>query len=355
MIKYDIRSRELVDMINDIKSKRLILAPFFQRNFVWRSAHQVDFIKTILLEYPIPQIFIAKGDLDVDSMINTSCIVDGQQRMTTIYQYIMDELEVEGKLFSQLLPTEKEKILKYQIPIIDLQVKHDDPQIQEVFQRLNRTFYSLSTVEKLSNEYAASEFMLLSKYLIKEITFEDDENDISLPMQKNPNIPKSFITWALNFNPKNFHKLILDGKVFSIYEISRQSHLLFTLNIIATVFDDFFNRNDLSNKFLDKYSNEFNDKTIIFTKLEEVSLKINKIKFPQKSYWLNKSNMFSLIVLFYKEYEILMPQNERLIKDKLSTFEENLPEEYRIAAKEGVNNKKERLIRHEHLKKLLLI
>jgi len=124
MVRYDVRSRELVDLVNDIRNKRLIVAPFFQRNFVWRISHQIDFIKTILLEYPFPQIFIAKGDLDIDSMINTSSIVDGQQRMTTISRFVADKFKVDGLLFSEMSAEIKEKFLKFQVPIIDLQLNH---------------------------------------------------------------------------------------------------------------------------------------------------------------------------------------------------------------------------------------
>ncbi|MDD2383133.1 MAG: DUF262 domain-containing protein [Sulfurospirillaceae bacterium] len=355
MIKYDIRSKELIDLVNDIKQKRLILAPFFQRNFVWRDSHQIDFIKTILLEYPFPQIFIAKGDLDIDNMINTSSIVDGQQRMTTIYRFCNDKFQVDGKFFSQLDNSTKEKFLKYQVPIIDLQIKHDDPEIQEIFKRLNRTFYSLSTIEKLSIEYASSEFMLFCKYLVKEETFnETDEENIVLPMQKNPNIPIEFIEWAKENPIKYFYKLILEGKIFSSYEISRQSHLLFTMNIISTIMDEFFNRNDLSNKFLEKFADQLDNKSDILIKLERISQKIIKMKFNQQSYWLNKANMFSIIVFSYKNFNKIIEIDEKNIKEKLENFESNLPEEYRIAAKEGVNNKKERLIRNDFLAKILL-
>lgn len=38
MIRYNVRSRYLVDVINDIRDKKIILAPFFQRKLVWRLA-----------------------------------------------------------------------------------------------------------------------------------------------------------------------------------------------------------------------------------------------------------------------------------------------------------------------------
>ena len=43
MTKYHVRSRELIDLVNEIKSKRLIMSPYFQRNLVWRQIHKVDF------------------------------------------------------------------------------------------------------------------------------------------------------------------------------------------------------------------------------------------------------------------------------------------------------------------------
>ena len=211
MTKYQVRSKELIDLVNEIKNKRLIMSPYFQRNLVWRQVHKVDFIKTILLGYPFPQIFIAKGNIDLDTMTTTSCIVDGQQRMNAIFEFIKDKYQVDGKYFSNLDSSIKERFLKYQIPIIDLDIDNEDPQIIEIFQRLNRTFYALSTVEKLSTEYASSEFMLFSKSMCKEIDFQDDdlmEFEI-LPLQLDPNIPQSFVDWALENKSKFFQKLIL--------------------------------------------------------------------------------------------------------------------------------------------------
>ncbi|WP_207629299.1 DUF262 domain-containing protein [Photorhabdus cinerea] len=72
--------------MDDIRSKKLIPDAYFQRNLVWREAHKVDFIDTILSGYPFPQIFISKGKIDVDRMITVSCIVDGQQRINAIMQ-----------------------------------------------------------------------------------------------------------------------------------------------------------------------------------------------------------------------------------------------------------------------------
>ncbi|WP_341708926.1 DUF262 domain-containing protein, partial [Halopseudomonas sp.] len=80
MIDYRVRSVSLLNLFNEIRNGRLIPDAYFQRNLVWREVHKIDFIKTILLGLPFPQIFISKGKVDVETMSTVSCIVDGQQR-----------------------------------------------------------------------------------------------------------------------------------------------------------------------------------------------------------------------------------------------------------------------------------
>ncbi|OJW12594.1 MULTISPECIES: DUF262 domain-containing protein [unclassified Mucilaginibacter] len=355
MTKYQVRSKELIDVINEIKDKRLIMSPYFQRNLVWRLIHKVDFIKTIILGYPFPQIFIARGSIDLDNMSTTSCIVDGQQRMNSINEFIKDGFKVDNTYFSEFSPKDKEAFLKYQIPIIDLDIDNEDPEIIEIFKRLNRTFYSLSGIEKLSTEYAASEFMLVAKLLSKEIKINDNEEDDDyLPLQVNPTIPKSFFDWAIKKTPKSLFKLFVDEGIFSPYELTRQVHLTFTLNIISTYIADFYNRNDFISRFLEEYSESFDRKDEVFDVIEAAASKYSKIKFKRKSYWYNKANAFSLMCFFTKNWEKVEKLDEKLIKSKLEDFEDNLPNEYAIAAKEGVNNKQERLIRNRFITNILL-
>ena len=355
MTKYQVRSKELIDLVNEIKSKRLIMAPYFQRKLVWRLAHKVDFIKTILLTYPFPQIFIAKGTIDLDTMTTTSCIVDGQQRMNSIVDYVNDCFAVDGVFFTDLDIHEKESFLKYQVPIIDLDINNDDPQIKDIFQRLNRTFYALSGIEKLSSEYASSEFMLLAKSLTKELKLpSDDDTWEESPLKYDPSIPESFIEWAKQQKINYYTKLIIEEGVFSAYELTRQIHLNFTLNLISTSLAGFYNRNDFVDKHLDTYANEFNEKNDIVSRIERAANKYLKLKLKKKSYWYNKANVFSLMSLFMKEYERISLIDEKIIKERLEHFETNITESYRIAAKEGVNNKQERLIRDKELRGIIL-
>ncbi len=352
MIRYQVRSKELIDLVNEIKSRRLILSPYFQRNLVWRDVHKIDFIKTILMGLPFPQIFIAKGSIDLESMTTTSCIVDGQQRMSSIVEFTSNKLKVDSKYFKDFTPEIQEEVLKYQVPIIDLDLQNDAPEVKEIFQRLNRTFYSLNSIEKLSSEYASSDYMLLAKHFTGEIAFEENEDEDSL-LLIDPSIPDDFIAWAKSNEVNNFKKLVVEGSIFTPYEISRQIHLMFTLNLIATWQGGIYTRNELATRYLDEHKESFDNKNIVLKKFEDASKFIINLELSEKSYWYNKANIFSLFSTLAEIDELDELGDINLVKEKLENFESNIPPEYQIAAKEGVNNKKERLIRRQHIEELL--
>lgn len=354
MIKYQVRSKELIDLVNDIKNKRLILSPYFQRNVVWRDLHKIEFIRTILMGLPFPQIFIARGTIDVDTMISNSCIVDGQQRTTAIMQYIKNELQVDGKFFAELTSEAKEEFLKFQVPIIDLDIKEDDPLIVEIFKRLNRTYYSLSIIEKQATEFASSEYMITAKILSDElfgnISLDDEEEEVR---GVDPNIPPDTVAWAKTICPKNYNKFIQDHGIFTSHEISRKVPLSFTLSIMATCIGGFFNRNRLVNEHLETYAAEFEQKNELIGKIDGVAKKFNSFKFRKGSYWLNKTNAFSLFVAIYNNYEVVSVDRITDLKDRFELFATNPPADYSLAAKEAVNNRRERLLRNDYICRIL--
>lgn len=354
MIRYNVRSRYLVDLINEVKDGKLILAPYFQRKLVWRLAHKVDFIKTILLGYPFPEIFISRGTIDLQSMQSTSSLVDGQQRMTTIKEFIEDKFSVEGKKYSELSPAQKEGVLKYEIAIIDLDLQQDDPQIIEIFKRLNRTFYALSTIEKLSTEYGSSEFMLIAKLLSGELK-NDPEADENIAVDRHeydPNITPAFTAWASQQKIASYVRFVLGSTVFSKYEISRQVHLMFTLNVMATILDGYYNRNDSATRYLDTKADTFPERTDVIGKIEEAASAFNRLKFRSDSFWYSKSNAFTLLITLAEFREQLDRVEFGALKRELLRFGDNPPADYALAAKEGVNNKKERLVRARHIREI---
>jgi hypothetical protein len=284
-------------------------------------------------------------------MQSTASLVDGQQRMSTIKEFIEDKFPVDSKKYSQLSPLEKEAFLKYEIAIIDLDLQQDDPQIIEIFKRLNRTFYALSMIEKLSTEYGSSEFMLTAKLLAGELKRDPEAEEIIDPDRNeyDPNITDTFMEWAGKQKIRAYVRLVLESSVFTKYEISRQVHLMFTLNVMATILDGYYNRNEGATRHLDSRAQVFPERQTIVDTIERAAESFNRLRFRADSFWYAKSNAFSLLLTLCESDEKLEKFDHTALKTKLIEFGENPPEDYALAAREGVNNKKERVLRGKYL------
>lgn len=350
MVDYRVRSVSLLDLVNDIRSGKLIPDAYFQRNLVWRDIHNKDFIKTILLGYPFPQIFISKGKVNVTNMTTTSCIVDGQQRTNAIMQFIDNEFDVDGNFFENLSEYEQTNFLKYEVAVIELDLNNDDPRVQEIFQRINRTSNSLTAIEKIASEYSTSEYMLVAKLICNQINI-DIEEDVD-NFKEDPNIPKEFYKWANTMKVKKSQALFTDKNIFTVREISRKVHLQYTLNIMTSVIAGIFNRNEKANEFLDDYFYEFVNKDEIVENFEKVSDLYLRFKLRTKSIWNTKSNFFSLFIVTYNNYERINSSITDFVI-KLEEFENNLPEDYKLSATEAVNNRKERQLRNDYIQSLV--
>jgi hypothetical protein len=125
------------------------------------------------------------------------------------------------------------------------------------------------------------------------------------------------------------------------------------LNIVSTALTDFFNRNEKTNDFLIDYALDFVEKDEIIKKLEKTAEFIINLKLKPKSYWYNKSNIFTLIIAIANEIDNINIINIDSLKQKLETFEKDIPSDYKLAATEAVNNKKERELRNTYISDII--
>lgn len=85
--------RSVIWFKKTFEAGELIISPPFQRNPVWSERQQSALIDTILLEYPIPELYMQ--DL-IDSEANQKYVlVDGQQRIRAILDFLAGEFELE--------------------------------------------------------------------------------------------------------------------------------------------------------------------------------------------------------------------------------------------------------------------
>ena len=78
------------------KNKELVIQPEYQRLFRWSDQQKSHLIESILLELPIPQIFVIENS---DGVLE---LIDGLQRTSSVLQFIepdsiqLEPLELEG-------------------------------------------------------------------------------------------------------------------------------------------------------------------------------------------------------------------------------------------------------------------
>jgi hypothetical protein len=350
MIQYRVRSVSLLNLVNDVRNERLIPDAYFQRNLVWRDVHKKDFISTILMGLPFPQIFISKGKVDVETMTTVSCIVDGQQRSNAIIEYLDDCFDVEDRLYSDLSEEVKSRFLGYEIAVIELDLENDDPNVQEIFQRINRTSNSLTYIEKMASEYAVSEYMLVAKLLSHQINLDRNENR---DFREDPNIPDIFFEWAKGKENLKFARLLTKKEIFTSLDIAKKAHLMHVLNIMTSVLSGFYNRNEKAVDYLNDYSEDFPDKDELIEVLERSAVIVLNLKLKAKSYWHNKANIFSLLVAistFLKDGKQL---NQDELQVKLAEMETAIPDDYKLAATEAVNSTRARQLRNRYITEII--
>ena len=86
----------LMNNIKNVNKNGLDLRPAYQRGYVWNDDFKEKLIYSIIKSYPIGNVSIR--NLESPNSINAkSEVVDGQQRLTTIFNFINDKLEIKGE------------------------------------------------------------------------------------------------------------------------------------------------------------------------------------------------------------------------------------------------------------------
>ncbi|MET7242477.1 DUF262 domain-containing protein [Methylobacterium sp. EM32] len=130
---------------------RLEMTPPYQRGPVWSEQQKSALIETVLLEYPIPEIYMQ--DVVTEDGGERHIVVDGQQRIRAVLEFISDEFAIshtgsrwEGLSFSELRGEDRIKIYEYSF-VTRLLPTIPEEQIRAIFQRINRNTVSLNSQE----------------------------------------------------------------------------------------------------------------------------------------------------------------------------------------------------------------
>lgn len=147
------------DFLEWHERKELELQPKFQRRSVWSDKARSYLIDSIIRGKPIPKIFM-RQDLDPKTRKTIREVVDGQQRLRTIFAFHSNgfklskthNAEYGGSFYSELPHDVQAGILKYELSV-DLLLDAPDKEVLDIFARLNSYAVKLNAQELRNAKY----------------------------------------------------------------------------------------------------------------------------------------------------------------------------------------------------------
>lgn len=260
----DTKSFSINDILSWKENGELVVSPKYQRNKVWNLNAKSYLIDTIIKGYPIPQIFI-RQQIDIASRKTQREVIDGQQRITAIIEFIEGLFKIQkshnkelGGLIYEELPTDvKEGILNYNISFEIIKLK-DDGKIYEMFARLNTNNVALNKQE-LRNAQFWGEFKV---FVLRKAS--------------------------------DFKNIFIDKKIFKDKDLSRMADVEFMNSLIIHLIDGIVtDSNQKTDSYYKKYDKEFDI-------MDQVEDRLNRIFFLIEDIFYN--NLFNTKIFYRKNY-----------------------------------------------------
>lgn len=223
---------------NGGERKELTLAPYFQRRRVWSEKAKSYLIDTVLRGLPMPPVYMRQR-IDPKTRKTIREVIDGQQRLATILEFLDDGLKVSkvhnetygGLFFSELPPDVQDDILQYVIST-NLILSSRDEDALNVFARLNTYVVKLNKQERLNSKYFG-----YFKQTVYSLGYE-------------------------------FHTFWIKSKIFTEQKIARMADAELTSELVITMIDGLQDK-----RKIEAFYNEYEDK---FPQREKIKSEFKK-------------------------------------------------------------------------------
>jgi hypothetical protein len=376
---FSLGKLDIVDLYEWHTTEKLQYRTYFQRQFVWRQKDREELIDTIIKKLPMPAIFLCDANTDFVKLQKVYNVLDGRQRLESIFGFLEGKFKYHGKLFAELDDATKQDILSYSIALVQMYIDPEDTtKIKEIFKRLNKSAYNLNKIERQSSQLVEYDFMKIAKIVtgiiqiqnvddyLKELDSLFPNEDLDTGDELKGEVSPDDVSDEDSMDPsikqicdlKNIstlQELFSDRHVFSSYEWGRQVSLQYFLNMFAAVVNGEHSTRNVTESAIvelsEKPKDEIEEKLILFNKAGIILLSVYSKQIDK--FWKNKTSFFTLLVLFTKEYSTIKTLNECDIVTKLNDFKISdtaVWREYLGLSQEGVNErtareKRERILR----------
>ncbi|MFH1370111.1 MAG: DUF262 domain-containing protein [Planctomycetota bacterium] len=326
----------------------LTIRPPYQRKPIWSAKQKCYLVESILLGLPVPEVYIqqsisAKGE-------STYAIVDGQQRIRSVLQFIgaendpmeseqnkfpLDKLKNDSrwrnKTFDELSEEEKRRFYGYKLAVRYLNTNNDDD-VRDMFERLNK-YLSPLKAQELRNATYTGPFIKLAEKLA------DDEY------------------WAEN-------RIVTPAAIRRMMDVEFMSELLIGVTHgpqggSAKVIDEYYKQYE---DYEDQFPDQQRIEQLFALTLGTVQKILPKIKGTR---WGNKTDFYTFFVALANLLRSVdLPQSKvKYVRRSLDKFAKEIDrrlgdEEARVsksavvyvrAVEKGANDKKRRANRHANL------
>lgn len=358
--KFTENTKTISEINKLLVEDNLIVDHSYQRRKIWSEADKIRLIETILLNYVVPSVYFWQSQIDPDTGESKAHIVDGQQRITAITEFVSGNLKLNknylldddckikyhGKNFSDLNDADKTKIWNYSISVIEIDKKAMETDVINMFSRLNLTEYTLNAQEKRHAK----------KGIFHEFATELSENP--------------------------FWDLI---NIFSAVDIKRMNDVTYCINIILLSKKGIIDQSNINKpineayeKYKDSYPEIDADRELMKNAIDDFTMLFDELPLSDYDSFFKRKvqnySIFSLIFYMRRKNEewtteiikrlkcfITIYQNFR--NENSDSLDLTPPEQelfdyfrkYKLASSEGVNKLTNRTIRFNVLKELVII
>lgn len=259
-MKTGATNKRVRELISQVRAGKIVPRPDFQRRLVWTQRDKDRFLDTVLQGLPFPEIYLADGEVDLESGEGTQILVDGLQRVSTLIQYFegSDDLRLLTiPPYQSLQDDEKMAFLQYEVAVRDLGAATRE-KIVDVFQRINATKYSLTDIEINNAVYTGA----LKQYAEKIGSLEFFRNH----------------------------------GVFTPTDYKRMGDLRFALSVVGTLIRGYFNRDEAFEELLDRFNDDFPLEGELDRRLNRVFEYVDECGFNDGSRAWKKADLFTLLI-----------------------------------------------------------
>lgn len=351
--KFTRNTMKITAIYNGFKDGTLVVDRTYQRKTVWGVKDNIRLIETILLELIIPEIFLWDFDTDPNNGQTITHIVDGQQRINAIFDFIAGKYKLQkkyltdneiidrygDKCFEDLDDNTKKSIWSYEMSIIYLDKDFSIEEVRKMFYRLNLTDYNLNEQEKRNS--LNSKFGAISEELANEEFWDE-------------------------------------YKIFSPRDVRRMQDIEYCSSILILAREGIIDqtKNERLDQIYKEFCEDYKDAESDVQKVHEAMKLIEKLTKREINGFVNKKiQMYTMFSVMFDFVENSIDVSESVIQ-MFSAFENcytifkneydlqgeteaerkilEYLKKYKLASSEGVNKLSNRMIRFEVLKKVLL-